>query len=124
MAKTADQIEKELWERFDAGTKQKNPNKADFDKPLNRNKTDTEKDKKSRRFDYRANLEKRLAAGEWTDTAEAYVWICCKKAGTAARIIADAQGQNNCTIDIFNLACDITAALYRIDTGGQSGIVC
>jgi hypothetical protein len=119
MMNDANDIEKALWANFDAGT--------DLGKgKLNRNKKDTEGGKSNRK-DYRAKVDLLLQLGQWNQAGEDGVLKCATKAGAVARMIADAQNENNCTLEIFNLACNIIAKCQAIDaqTNAQAqGIIC
>lgn len=121
--KTPDQIETLLWATFDAAT-----DLGDGKGRLNRNKNDTEKGGKSNRKKYRDKVEELTRDNKWTQKGEDGVMVCAMKAGAAARLIANSQNQNTCTLEIFNLACDIIAqsqTIEAIQSGPQAqGIIC
>jgi hypothetical protein len=114
-----DTVEAELWATFDDATKDAGGY------GLNRNDADIKKTNHYKK--YRANLQKRIDNGEWTDTAAAVVKLCVRKAAKAARILADEDNNKNCTAKYFKIGCAFSEAAWRVDSGGATdtaGIIC
>jgi hypothetical protein len=102
---------------------------AEFDNAsnLNRKGKETEKDHGSNRHGYRAELEKQMALGNWTDANEMGVKHCARKAGLTARLIADYVKTNSCDQKLFNLASSIIAMCQAEDFAVNiktQGIIC